>query len=81
MRLASFVLLRISRDLQLRIARFESFVTLTIRLKLPNVYRSAKFDAKIFNFFTRLFISFYFRSEKFRTWVIGKIKHTSERKI
>jgi len=44
------------------------------------VYRSAKFDAKIFNFFGSLFILFYFRSEKFRTSVNGKIKWTSERK-
>jgi len=43
-----------------------------VSLKLY-VYRSAKFDAKFFDFFARLFIIFYFRSEKFRTSVNGKI--------
>jgi len=36
--------------------------------------RSAKLDVKFFNFFARMFILFYFRSEKFRTSVNGKIK-------
>jgi len=49
-------------------------------ISLSYVYRSAKFDAKFFNLFVRLFILFYFRSEKFRTSVNGKIKYTSERK-
>jgi len=47
---------------------------------LSYVYRSAKFDAKFYNFFARLYILFYFRSEKFRTSVNGKKKWTSERK-
>jgi len=47
---------------------------------LSYVYRSAKFDAKFFNFFARLFILLYYRSDKFRTSVNGKIKLTSERK-
>jgi len=38
------------------------------------VYRFAKFDAIFFNFFARLFILFYYRSEKFRISVNGKIK-------
>jgi len=42
--------------------------------------RSAKFDAKFFNFFARLFILFYFRSENFRRSVKRKIKQTSKRK-
>jgi len=33
-----------------------------------------KFHAKFFNLFARLFILFYFRSEKFRTSVNGKLK-------
>jgi len=41
---------------------------------LSYVYRSAKFDAKFFNFFARMFILFYFRSEEFRTLVNAKIK-------
>jgi len=41
---------------------------------------AARFLAKFCNLFARLFILFYFRSEKFRTSVNGKIKQTSERK-
>jgi len=37
-------------------------------------FRSAKFDAKFFNFFARLLILFYFQSEKFCTSVKDKIK-------
>jgi len=43
--------------------------------------RSAKFDAKFFNFFARLIILFYFRSEKFRTSVNGKIKKQASEKV
>jgi len=40
-----------------------------VSLLLSYVYRSAKFDAKFFNFFTRLVILFYHSpiSESFRT--------------
>jgi len=38
------------------------------------IFRSAKFDVKLFNFFARLFILFYFRSEMFPTSMNGKIK-------
>jgi len=46
---------------------------------LSYVSRSAKYDAKFFNFFARLFSLFYFRSEKFRTLVNGKINRRAEK--
>jgi len=45
------------------------------------VYRSAKFDAKFFNFFAHLFILFYFQSKKFRTSVSGKIHKRAKKLI
>jgi len=52
-----------------------------LRKVLSYVYRSAKFDEKFFNFFARLFILFYIRSEKFRTSVNGKIKKRASEKV
>jgi len=59
----------------------QNFARVRLQLKfafivraLSYVYRSTKYNAKFFNFFARLFILFYFRSEKFRTSVNGKIK-------
>jgi len=48
---------------------------------LSYVYRSAKFDAKFFNFFARLFICFYFQSEKFRTSANGKMNKQASEKV
>jgi len=47
------------------------YLRIRTHLGLSYFYRSAKFNAKFFNFFTRLFSLFYFRSEKFRTLVNG----------
>jgi len=58
--------LKFSRKLKQRIACLH----VQISGLLSYVFRSAKFDAKFFNFFARLFILF-FRSEKFRTSVNG----------
>jgi len=48
---------------------------------LSYVYRSAKFDAKFFNFFARLFILFYFWSKKFRTSTNGKRSKQASEKV
>jgi len=59
----------------MRINKGELTCELTEGIELLSyIYRSAKFDAKFFNFFARLFILFYFRFEKFHTSVNGKIK-------
>jgi len=47
---------------------------LSLQIALSYDYQSAKFDAKFFNIFARSIILFYFRSEKFRILMNGKIK-------
>jgi len=59
----------------------QQFVTTPHLISKAHVYQSAKFHAKYFNLFARLFILLYFRSEKFRTSMNGKKNKQASEKV